>query len=274
MLEMNMHPVFFRIGDFKIHWYGVMMALGCLSALACWTLMSRKEGRNFNFCSDLLFWCMVSGILGARLAYVASDLGDFLAKPWRMLFIWQGGLIYYGGFLGAGLGVFLFARFHRENIWALCDFVVIPLPLAHALGRIGCFLNGCCYGKEYDSVCAVIFPERSYAWYGQIYAGKIASIAPHSLPMHPVQLYEAAFNFVFFFVLISMYRRKKRDGIIMSLYLLTYPLARFCFEFLRSDERMRWMGFSVAQWLSIGLILLGCWIWWWTRKKAQHPLST
>jgi phosphatidylglycerol---prolipoprotein diacylglyceryl transferase len=133
-----MHPDFFRVGPLTIHAYGVMMALGFLAGLVNWHFIGRREGRDIKFCSDLLFAMMVAGVVGGRLAYVISDFAYFRAQPLKIFRIDEGGLIYYGGFLGALLAVFVFARMYRESFLKLGDFVITSLPLAHAFwpGRL------------------------------------------------------------------------------------------------------------------------------------------
>jgi len=239
-----------------------MLALGFLAGLGNWALLARREGKSFTYCSDLLFWIMLSGIVGARLAYVMSDFKNFVRNPLEILQVYLGGLIYYGGFFAAGIAMFVFARMHRERILSLLDFVVTSVPLGHFFGRIGCFLNGCCHGKEYTGSFAVTFPgfpNESPAWIAQYGARHIDRYALRSLPAHPVQLYEAAFNLFVFALVVLTYRRRKREGTTTAVYLLAYPLGRFALEFLRGDERMRWpaVGLSVAQILSIVLFVTG-----------------
>jgi len=262
-----MYPVCFHIGPLPIHWYGVMMALGFLVALANWTYIGRKEGRSFNFCADLLFWIMVSGILGARLAYVVSDFKHFLAQPLAIVRVDQGGLIYYGGVVGSILAIFIFANVRREKTLVVLDLAAISVPVAHAIGRIGCFLNGCCHGREYDGLFAVSYPAKSLAWWLQVDAGRITRLAPRSLSVHPVQLYEATFNLALYFVVMWAYRCRKRNGSVSALYLLIHPAGRFCLEFLRGDKRMRWMGLSIAQLVSIVLFISGCGMLIWLHRS-------
>ncbi|MDD4870739.1 MAG: prolipoprotein diacylglyceryl transferase [Kiritimatiellae bacterium] len=265
-----MHSVCFKIGEFPIHWFGVMMALGFLSALASWTLLGKKEGRDFNYCSDMLFWIMVAGIIGARAAYVISDFRTFMERPVTILYVHRGGLIYYGGFIGAGLALYFFSKFRREKFMSVVDFVMTSVPLGHVFGRIGCFMNGCCYGSEYSGLLSVTYPRASLPWDNQLYAGKIAADAKCSLAVYPVQLYEALFNLLLYFLLVWAYRNRKVDGRITALYLITYPVGRFLLEFYRGDERMRWcMGLSVAQIISIGLFALGLAIWFLSRREKD-----
>jgi len=304
-----MHPVLFRLGPLTIHWYGMMMALGFFAALANWTVLGRKEGRNFNFCSDLLFWIMVAGIVGARIAYIAADLQYFISHPSEIIRVDRGGLIYYGGFLGAGIAIVAIARIHKQKLSSLMDFVIASLPLAHAFGRTGCFLNGCCFGKLVSSGLGVRFPLTSPAARMQyenglitnervnrlmtyvndghmtteqftdrirelVESGAISAADGRALPVHPVQLYEAAFNLSLFFLIAYAYRRRKTDGSILALYLLTYPVGRFCIEFLRGDFRIRLAGLSVAQLVSITLFAIGWIIFAWSRKNPRGEIQS
>jgi len=252
-----MNPVCFRIGSFPVHWYGVMMALGFFAGLANWTWLGRKRGWNFNFCSDLLFWIMVSGIAGARVAYVISDLDSFREEPWTVFFVHQGGLIFYGGLIGGVLAVFVFARVRGVNSRALLDLVASSTPLGHAFGRIGCFLNGCCHGKVDSGPLAVTYPAESLAWWQQVHEGLLASTAARSLAVTPVQLYEAALNLLTYLLLVHLYRGTRRHGLVCGVYFVVYACCRFVLEFLRGDARVTWLGLSVAQILSFALVLAG-----------------
>ncbi|NQU40328.1 MAG: prolipoprotein diacylglyceryl transferase [Lentisphaerae bacterium] len=268
-----MMPDLFSIGKLSVHWYGVMMALGFLAGLLNWTLLGRSTGRDFKFCSDLLFWIMIAGILGARAAYILSDLNYFMANPEKIVRIDEGGLIYFGGFLGAWLALYLVARSQKTPFLDLADFVITSLPLAHAFGRIGCFMNGCCHGTVSNGSMAVIYPMRSPAWHEQLMAGVIDPSAWQSLAVHPVQLYEAAFNLLLFGIVLLAWHRRRQPGTVGVTYLLTYPVGRFLLEFLRGDYRLRWMGLSVAQWISVALFIAGWVLLAILRQRARRPAS-
>jgi len=214
------------------------MALAFMAGIVHWTALGRREQRPAAQAADLAFWVMISGIVGARVAYVLSDLDYFRAAPWLVFRVDQGGLIYYGGFLGAVLVLALFAQAHHERLAAFADFVITALPLGHALGRIGCFLNGCCYGRP--------TPAGWRFWTG-------------GLDRVPVQLYEAVFNLAVYAFLTWFYvnRRRGRQGMVLALYLLTYPVGRFLLEFLRGDERLQWGPFTAAQVISLSLLAIG-----------------
>jgi len=252
-----MDQICFYIGSRPIHWFGVMLALGFLAGLAHWTWQGRGTHRTADYCSDMFMILVLSGVIGARLAYVIANFRDFAGNPLEILMIQKGGLIFYGGLIGACVGVALFARRRQDNLADLADFVVTALPLGHAFGRIGCFLNGCCYGGLTDHVCGVHYPARSIPWLDQVHAGLITREAPTSLAVHPVQLYETAVNLALFGLLALLYRRRHPRGAIAALYLLLYPAWRFAVEFLRGDPRLRWTAFSIAQWVSLALMLAG-----------------
>jgi phosphatidylglycerol:prolipoprotein diacylglycerol transferase len=152
-----------------------------------------------------------------------------------MLRIDQGGLIFYGGFILATLAVIVFARVRGLPLLRVGDFTVSALPLGHAMGRIGCFLNGCCYGAPTDVPWATYVADAM---------------------RHPVQLYEASFNFILYAVL-HLLLRTARTGQVVAVYLMSYGTWRFLIEFLRGDDRLRTGGLDAAQLISLGLILIG-----------------
>lgn len=269
-----MYAICFKLGSLTIHWYGVFMALGFLAGLASWTLLGRREGKPFAFCSDLLFWIMVSGILGARLAYVIANIGDFADRPYAVFFLHEGGLIYYGGFIGAAVAIPIFARVRGLGALDLYDFVITSVPLAHALGRVGCFMNGCCFGRIHTGWPSVRFPSGTLPWWTHAESGAITSDAARSLPVHPVQLYESLFNVLLYALLVSVYRRRKRSGSITAFYLFAYPVGRFIFETVRGDARLNGGALSLAQWISLGLILTGLVVAWVARRRPRIAVSS
>lgn len=252
-----MHPICFRFDGLTIYWYGVAMAVGFMAGLANWVWLGKKENRSPAFSADLLFVIMVSGILGARIAYVLLDLDHFLANPIDILLINKGGLIFYGGFAGGLAGIILFARRKGERPIAVLDFVAVSVPLAHAIGRIGCFMNGCCHGRTTDCACGVSFPSNSPAWWDHVEAGLISSVASRSLVVHPTQLYEAVFNLLLYAALVFLYRRRKLEGTVTAAYLMGYGALRFMLEYLRADIRDGLFVFSLGQVISAGLFIAG-----------------
>ncbi len=268
-----MQSVLIQFGPLTIHWYGVMMAAGFVAGIANWIMLGRRHGRNSQYCADLMFWIMVAGILGARTAYVLENWSEYAANPLSIVRLDQGGLIFYGGFVAAGVAIVLYARVRRERIVPLMDFVLTSLPLAHALGRIGCFLNGCCFGNCTSRALGVAFPKGSPPWIAHYSAGQIDQFAEVSLPVHPVQLYEAGYNALIYAVLVLVFRRSRYVGSVSIVYLLLYALGRFALEFLRGDraDRLAVGGLSIAQFVSlfvfvVGMVLLGVL----STKRPEH----
>ena len=255
--EVTVKSICLELGPITIHWYGVLMALAFLAGYVNWVRLGRREGRDLNSCSDLLFWIMVSGIIGARLLYVLLNVDEFRETPLKVFMITQGGLVYYGGFLAAGVAIAVLARRNGEPILRYLDFVITAVPLAHVFGRIGCLMNGCCFGVLSAGPCAVTFPRDSYPWAVHLRNGWLDRAAARSLSVHPVQLYESALNLAIYIVLLFLYKRKRRDGCVLAVYLLLYPAARFLLEFLRGDPRDHFFGFSIGQLFSLALFAVG-----------------
>ena len=249
-----MDPVCVHVGNRPIYWYGVMLALAFVAAIVHWRVLGRRDRRDGTYAADLAFWIMIGGVVGARVAYVCANLDYFLARPVEILRVDQGGLIYYGGLVGGVLSVVLFAAFRRQNAADLFDFVATALPLGHALGRVGCFLNGCCYGLPAPP-----------PW----------GVNVHGESQVPVQLYEAVLNVGIYALLLHAYRhRGDRYGRVTALYLLTYPAVRFFLEFLRGDERVYWGPVTAAQALSLLLFLVGGALWRVVQRRHDHPAGT
>jgi phosphatidylglycerol:prolipoprotein diacylglycerol transferase len=264
------YPICVDIGGFKIFWYGVMMALAFAAAYFNWSWLSRRAGYPKAFCSDLLLCVLGGGLVGARLAYVLEDLPTYLADPLSILNLRAGGLVFYGGFLGAGLAIAWLAKLRRVPLLPLLDFTITSVPLAHAMGRLGCFLNGCCYGAVTDGALGVAYPNRSTPWYDQRYAQLITE-HDACLPVHPVQLYEALFNLTLYAVVVLIYRRDRRTGFTLGVYVACYAVGRFVLEQLRGDRahRLAVEGFSIAQFLSSMLLIIGLAlvVWAWRRPR-------
>lgn len=255
-----MHPVLFHLGPLTLHAFGAMMALGFLAALAA---MRRLARGGFGHLADdhlsrLLVWLMVGGVLGARLAYVAEHwTSEFAASPGSIIRIDQGGLMFYGGVLGAVAAILLFARVNRLHPLEILDLCAAVLPLGHAFGRIGCFLNGCCHGFRCCGPGGVRFPAGSMAWREQVADGLIGPEAPYSLPVVPTQLIEALANLALFAVLYAIARRHPRRGRVTALYMVLYALVRFHTEMLRGDARLQVGALSIGQVASLLLLAIG-----------------
>lgn len=269
-----MNQVAFTLFGFEFYWYGVLLASAFIAGLMNATWVGKRTGRTFPLFSDLLFWLVVGGIVGARLAYVGANLDEFSDDFVRVLNLRSGGLVFYGGLAGAVLSFLIFVRQHHERLWSLGDVAITSLPLGHALGRIGCFLQGCCHGTPTDSALGVMYPVRSPVWSSQIQEGLIEA-TDACLRVHPVQLYEAAANLLIWGALIVFYRHPHRDGRVVALYMMLYAITRFSLEFLRGDPRLRPAAhLSLAQVTSLATFAAGLAIWFIaSRTMATSPVE-
>ena len=240
-----MHPILFKIGPVVVHTYGFMMALAFLSAM----FISRREARIFDEdeekIADLIFYILLWGVIGARLFYVAVSLPWFLSHPLDIFKVWEGGLVFYGGFIG-GLGAaFYCVRKRSMPFWKSIDILTPALPFGHFLGRIGCFNAGCCYGNVCDLPWAVTFTDP-------------VSLAPLNMPLHPSQLYEAFANLALFGLLMAVRKKKSFEGQLFWGYVMAYGAIRFALEFVRGDDRGGFLlGLSPAQQVGVLLFVSG-----------------
>ena len=264
-----MYPDLIDLGFLHLKTYGACMAVGFL---LCWKIVERLSGRRDY--ADLLMSLMVSGVLGARAAYVIEHWrSEFAANPAAIIRIDQGGLMFYGGLILAVIVFFVWCHVKKVRPLDLADLLCTVIPLGHACGRIGCFFYGCCYGRVSSSPLAVSFPHHSVAWYEQVRQGLIPATATSTLPVLPTQLFEAAALLVLFAFLFFRYRyavisaptpqtprtsqtsRTSSPAHTAALYLVGYAVIRFGMEFLRGDPRAAFLGLSIGQLISIGLVL-------------------
>jgi len=241
-----MHPIVFQIGSFSLRFYGLMAACGFLAGALTLQFNRRFAKLNSDQCSSLLFVALIAGVVGARLFYVIQFYDRYFKGHWeRMIRIDQGGLVFYGGFLLALVSVYLFCRKEKLDFVRIADVMIPSLCAAHLFGRVGCFLNGCCFGKPTTSFFGVHYPPESEAAFRYLGAA-----------VHPVQLYEAAINLVLFGFFCWLLRHSRR-GVVVSSYFILYGIIRFCDEFFRGDHTMFICGLTPAQVIGILLIPAG-----------------
>lgn len=246
-----MKPVLFSFGAIHLYSYGLSIALGVLLSLFLMKRRAMKEGfPGPEEVLDMAFAVLVWGFLGARIFYVLQNLSYYLAEPLKIFAVWEGGLIFYGGAITAFLRLCLMARKRKWPLWKIMDFLVPYGALTHAFGRIGCFLNGCCFGKACALPWAVRFPELSHA-------------------VHPTQLYEALYDLVLFAFLMKRRERARFEGEIALLYFLLYGMGRYTIEFVREPSWM-WKGLTSNQWMSVA-IMLAAFLFFQSRQRKVPP---
>lgn len=267
-----MHSILFSLDPFVIHSFGACLAVAIILCYGIMVRLGKSSGYSSDFVSSLLSVLIVSGLIGGRIFYVAEHWSFYRENPSNIIMVQQGGLMFFGGFLIGGASLILFCKLNKKNVLDVLDLVVSAIPLGHALGRIGCFLNGCCYGKVSDSCLSVTFPHDSIPWSEQLNAALISSTAERSLPVLPSQLFEAALNFIIFLILIRRYKHRRHTGSQLALYMMLYAVARFAVEFSRADERLYFGPVSISQAISIGVFLAGLGLTvFLSRKPVQSP---
>ena len=240
-----MHPILFQIGPVTVYSYGVMIAL---AAIVCAFLLSR-DAKAYKIPSDviydLMFWVVAWGIIGARIFYVFLMWDYFSPRPLEMIMIMHGGLAWQGGLLGGALAGIWFVKHKKLTLKVFMDLVAPYIALGQAIGRIGCFFNGCCYGKAV--AWGIYFPV-------------------HQARLVPTQLYETAGLFLAFIILKFAQRRPHHPGMIFVLYLWLAAIERFMVEFYRADHDVLWLDLSLFQYISLGMIVIGIFLFWKFKK--------
>lgn len=238
-----MHPILFKIGPVTLYSYGALVATGFIVALLVALNQAKKQNISKENILDIGFYILISAIVGSRLLFVPMDYEHYLKNPLDIFKIWEGGLVYYGGLLFAIPAVIIYCRKKVLSLWGIADIFAPSIAIGHAIGRLGCFSAGCCYGKPSDLPWAVTFTDPY-------------SFAIRGIPLHPTQLYEAIGEFSIFIFLILWRKRKSFDGELFGLYVLLYSFIRFINEFFRGDPRgFIYNGISLSQAISIMLFL-------------------
>jgi len=240
-----MLPDIFKIGPLTLHSYGLMLALAFLAGIWLMELQTKKIGLDKNLIVDLGVFVMTGSVIGSRLMYVATHWNEYSSNPWQALAVWQGGLTFYGGFILGTLTAVAFCRVRKISFWTIADIAAPGFAAGLGLGRIGCFLNGCCFGKPSSLPWAVTFPANG------------AAALTAGCPVHPTQIYESAFGFVAFGLLWALRNKRKFPGFSICLFFLLYGIWRFISDQFRVYEQsQRWIfGLTNNQWISLGIIL-------------------
>ena len=245
-----MYPELFHISF--LHTYGVLVALGFLAGLWMAGRLGVRAGLNAEHITNLGLYCALAALAGAKLMMLVVDAGYYWEHPRRILSLetLQAGGVFYGGLLGALAVAAWYLRKTRLSALVVADAFAPAIALGHAIGRIGCFAAGCCWGTECHLPWAVTFTSMA--------ASQLVGV-PLGLPLHPTQLYESAAEFAIFGILYWRFGRPHGRGDIISLYLMLYGAARFVVEFFRYHEQGNLWGtpLDASQWISLVLFAVG-----------------
>jgi phosphatidylglycerol:prolipoprotein diacylglycerol transferase len=265
-----MQPILFVIPgwDVKIHSYGVMIFFACMAALAISVWRARRDNIEANVVYELATWLFLGGVIGARSLYVMFH-PERIHHVSDILRSWQGGNVFYGCILGGLTGSVLYWLRRPFPFWHMCDAAAPAVAIGAAIGRIGCFLNGCCDGALCAHPWGVRFPAGSHAWMRQANASLISPGQPFSLPVHPTQLYASLAAFLVLGLLLWYAPHRRRPGQVMALLMIVYPLTRWPIESLRGDEPALLAGMTLAQLISAALLACGLVLW----LRLNRPLE-
>jgi phosphatidylglycerol:prolipoprotein diacylglycerol transferase len=262
-----MYPELFRIGNFPINTYGVLLALAFLAALLIAAKLATRDGLPRERIYDLGLWMLLAALLGSKILMLWTEPG-YRENPLHLIsldFLRSGG-VFYGGFIGAVVTGYFLIRRYGLPWWKTADAFAPGIALGLAIGRQGCFAAGCCWGKPTSLPWGVRFAE----------AGSRITGVPIDADLHPTQLYESFAALAIFFFLLWLHRRKRFDGQIILLFAVLYGIVRFLIEFLRDDPRgdiaglTTLTGLSTSQMISlvIGLGALVMLVLRWRRAAA------
>jgi len=248
--------VAFHIGSLPIHWYGLLLATGFLAGL--WTASRRavRDGIKPEQVIDSGSWLILGAIIGARALYVVSYWDRlfqeplFPTAPWTEIFMVQrGGLVFYGGLIGATAAGLIYVWKNQLPVWKFADALAPSIALGYVPGRLGCLMNGCCYGRETSVPWAIHFPLDHET---------------HGLGVHPTQIYDSLLSLGLYLALARLYRNKQFDGQIFAGYLVGYAVTRSVVEAFRGDYPVHYLGGTLtpAQLVSAAILVVGLFLFW------------
>jgi phosphatidylglycerol---prolipoprotein diacylglyceryl transferase len=275
-----------------LHTYGLLIATGFIVAIALAQREARRQGQEVDRIGDLAFWVLLAALAGSRLFFIVVNWNDYFGdNAWlvfhgaripRLLALWEGGLVFYGGFIAAALTTWWYIRRAKLPFLPYADTLIPSVSVGHFFGRLGCFAAGCCWGRVSDAHLPWLarFPPASLAY--QSFAARPNAaelLSPDRLttrPVHPTQLYESLGELALYAVLAFLVRPAKRfHGQVLAIWLMAYAVLRTTVEFFRGDvERGVILGLGVGQWTSAAIFAAGVSVWAIGRKRGQLPRET
>ncbi|MEJ5369626.1 MAG: prolipoprotein diacylglyceryl transferase [Bryobacteraceae bacterium] len=259
-----MFPKLIDFGGFFLPTYGLLVAIGFLAGMGLTLRLARRAGLDVDSIANLAIYCALAGLAGAKLLMFVMDFPYYSENPGRIFSLdtLLSAGVYYGGFLAALLFAWFYIRRRRLAWWRTADVFAPGVALGHAVGRLGCFAAGCCWGRECTRPWAVTFTNP--------HAHELTGV-PLGVPLHPAQLYEAAATALVALWLYIRSRRPHGEGEILAWYLLLYSGARFFIEFFRHHDQpfpISAIPITWTQWIALALCAAGAWLL--ARRRAQR----
>lgn len=231
-----MHPILFQIGPITIYSYGVLLAIAVVVCSLLLSLDAKRIGVSQDTVFDFMFWLVTGGIIGARIFYIMISWDFYSSNLSQIIMLNQGGLAWQGGFLGGVVAGIWFIRIKKLNLRQWMDLAAPYIALGQAIGRLGCFFNGCCYGKPW--AFGIYFPV-------------------HQAKLYPTQLFEAGSLLLIFFLLRYYQKSSPRPGLVFVGYLWLAAIERFIVEFYRADQGTWVWGLSLFQYIAVAVFISG-----------------
>ena len=241
-----MHPILYRIGSFPINTYGVFLALAFLAAIFVTVRLAVRDGLPKERIYDLCLWMLLSSLVGSKLLMLLTE-PEYRQNPLLLFsldFLRSGG-VFFGGLLGGIIAGYVLMRRFKLPWWRTADACAPGIALGNALGRLGCFFAGCCWGEPTTRAWGVRFPSEGHEITG----------VPTGIPLHPTQLYESFSMLIVFLFLLWLHKRKKFSGQVILAYALIYSVVRFAIEFVRDDPRGDILGLTTLTGLSTSQLI-------------------
>jgi phosphatidylglycerol:prolipoprotein diacylglycerol transferase len=260
-------PIF---GGVSVYGFGAMLVVAFVAATGLGWWRAKREHLDPEVIVDMAFWVCLSGMIGARLVYCYEYWGREINGLWDVVQYWKGGIVFYGGIIGGTIAFFSYRRLRPFPLLPYMDVIAPSIAVGTLFGRIGCFLNGCCYGDVCRFPWAVAFPAPSPPWSHHRGLGMIAPDALYSLPIHPTQIYASIDGLVLLLLLSAYFPLRRRDGEVIALLMVAYPVTRFLIEFLRNDEGAYFAGLTISQNISVFFFVGGIVFWAWLRRQPAE----
>jgi phosphatidylglycerol:prolipoprotein diacylglycerol transferase len=256
-----MHPVLFNIGGWPVYSYGVLLAAAYLAGLQLAVVRARKAGLDGAKVMDFGIYLIIAALVGAKLALVIVDFSYYRANPKEILSLARAGGVFYGGLIAAlAVGLLLVKRY-KLPVWKTSDLIAPGIALGHVIGRLGCLLAGCCFGRPTTMPWAITFHDPQAA----LNVG-----TPLDVPLHPTQLYDAGAELIILIALVATEKKGRPfAGRTFWLYMLLYAISRYIIEIYRGDDRgIFFSTFSTSQMVSLAIVPLSAFMLWRLSKRA------
>ncbi len=285
-----MFPELFKIPyiNFTFNTYGFLLALAFITGLYVMGRLAASDGQDKQKVYDLGLWVLAASLIGSKLLMIVTEWDSFYRDNPRQIFsldFFRSGGVFYGGFLGAVIASVIVMKIYKLPWWRTADAFAPGIAIGQAIGRLGCFSAGCCWGKPTSAWCGVHFSEKGHEITGvptmvrhladpiqqNVWAERLGGLlAP--IKLHPTQIYEAAATLLIFVILLFVYRKRQFHGQVIIVYAILYAIARFIIEYWRDDPRGEFFDLSTSQFIAV-VIFIGAMIAYFWRWRTARQIA-